>query len=98
MSDLINVSICLSDIPKEKIKQASNGKKYLNVAVARRREVNKFGQTHTVYVQQSKEEREANENRSYLGSGKEVVFGGSPVTAESVDQMPPADDHDDLPF
>ena len=38
MSDLINMSICVSDIPKSKIKQAENGKKYMNITVAKRRE------------------------------------------------------------
>lgn len=36
-------SICLTDIPKELIKTASNGKKYLNIDIYERKEVGKFG-------------------------------------------------------
>jgi hypothetical protein len=100
MSDLINISICLSDIPKDKIKQGKNGKKYLNITVARRREPDQYEQTHTVYVNQTQDERNEKSPRTYIGSGKEVIFGGAPVTAESVDSMPVAttSEDDDLPF
>jgi hypothetical protein len=92
---LINISICVSDIPKDKIKQATNGKKYLNLVCASRKEVSQYGETHTVYVSQTKEEREASVQTIYVGSGKEYV--PQPVTIESVENMPPAQD-DDLPF
>ena len=32
---MITLSICLSDLPKEKIQTASNGKKYINLVVDR---------------------------------------------------------------
>ena len=98
MSDLINMSICLSDIPKGKIKVGKNGKKYLSLSLARRREPDQFGQTHAVYVSQSKEEREAKENRTYLGSGKEIAFSGNPIPPKAVESMPVMDNNDDLPF
>lgn len=47
----IAVSICLSDLDKEAdIKTAKNGKKYLNVVIGERRNVGKYGETHTVSV------------------------------------------------
>lgn len=99
MADLITLSVCLTDIPKEKIKQADNGKKYLNICVAKRRETDQYGNTHTVYVSQTKEEREAKADKVYIGSAKEYVFTPTAATSESVDAMPPADDNDDsLPF
>lgn len=73
---MITLSICLSDLPKEKIQTASNGKKYINLVVDKRKEVGKFGETHTLYVSQSKEEREAKEDKKYVGSGKEYVYNG----------------------
>lgn len=94
---LISVSICLTDIPKDKIKQAANGKKYLNIVVAKRREVSQYGETHTVFVSQSKEEREQEEQKTYIGGGKEFAPVNA-VTTESVESMPPADDMSDLPF
>lgn len=93
---LISVSICLSDIPKDKIKQANNGKKYINLVVAKRREVSQYGETHTVFISQSKEEREAEGQKAYIGGGKEFIPTNA-VTTESVESMPPMVD-DDLPF
>lgn len=98
MSNLILASICLSEIPKEKIKVAANGKKYLNVCIAERREADQYGNTHAIYCSQEKEEREAKAEKKYIGSGR--AYNPQPVAAtpEAVDQMPPADDVDDLPF
>ena len=73
---MISLSICLSDLPKEKIQTASNGKKYINLVVDKRKEVGKYGETHTLYVSQSKEEREAKDDKKYVGSGKEYVYNG----------------------
>jgi len=94
---LISISICLSDIPKDKIKQATNGKKYINLVVASRKETSQYGETHTVFVSQDKEEREANLDKCYVGGGKEFVQQVK-ATVEDVDNMPPADNMDDLPF
>lgn len=41
-------SICLSDIPKELITTAKNGKKYLNVVVNQRRKIGQYGHTHYI--------------------------------------------------
>jgi len=73
---MITLSICLSDLPKEKIQTASNGKKYINLVVDKRKEAGKYGETHTLYVSQSKEEREAKYDKKYVGSGKEYVYNG----------------------
>ena len=59
--DLINVSICVSDIPKEKIVTAKNKKKYLNITVARMKEVDQYGKTHTVYIDEYKPKTEKND-------------------------------------
>ena len=72
---MITVSICLTDIPKEKITTSEkNGKKYLNIVVDHRKEVSTYGETHTVYLSQTKEEREAKAAKVYLGGGKEYKF------------------------
>ncbi|KAA6340124.1 hypothetical protein EZS27_011992 [termite gut metagenome] len=94
---LINISLCLSDIPRDKIKQAANGKKYINICVASLREISQYGETHTVYVSQTKEEREASTPTIFIGAGKE--FQPKPIlTAENVDAMPVANSSDDLPY
>lgn len=99
MSDFISVSLCVSDIPKALIKEANNGKKYLNISVSRMKEPDKYDQTHTVFISQTKEEREVGEPKIYIGKGKEIDFTPQAVTAESIESMPAmtaADD--DLPF
>jgi len=48
--DIVNVNLCLSDIPKEHIQKAQNGKEYVRLNVAAKREVGKFGDTHSVAV------------------------------------------------
>ena len=92
---LINISLCLSDLPKDKIKQATNGKKYMNLVCVSRKEVGLYGETHTVYVSQTKEEREKKLQPSYVGSGKEHP---QVVTTEIIEDMPPATNNDGLPF
>ncbi len=52
--DLINFSICLSDIPKEKIVTAKNKKKYISLTIARMKELDKYNKTHTVYIDEYK--------------------------------------------
>ncbi|MBQ5620025.1 MAG: hypothetical protein IIU94_03535 [Alistipes sp.] len=95
---LINLSICLSDIPKDRIKLANNGKKYLAISVQDLREADEYGNTHSVYATQTKEEREAKEKRTYIGRGKEVVFRAATPTIEDVESLPAAENLDDLPF
>ena len=89
--EIINISLCLSDIPKEAIKLSEkNGKKYLPIVVASRKEPDQYGNTHTVYVQQTKEERTAKKTKSYIGNGKAVSFDGNSNNNPQID--------DDLPF
>lgn len=71
---MILLNLCLTDLPKESIIKGKNGKLYINLVVDERREVGKFGDTHTVTLSQSKEEREAKKDKAYVGSGKEIIF------------------------
>lgn len=95
---LINLSICLSDIPKDRIKIANNGKKYLAITVQDLREADEYGNTHSLYCTQTKEAREAKEKRTYIGRGKEFVFQSARPSVEQVAELPVAEDIDDLPF
>ena len=97
---LINISVCLSDIPKDKIKLATNGKKYISLVVAQRKEVSQYDETHTVFVSQDKEERAAKLDKCYVGGGKEFTQTSTPVTVEDIEKMPVANpvEQDDLPF
>ncbi|QIY92207.1 hypothetical protein [Chryseobacterium gallinarum] len=91
MSKIINVRLELDKIDKTKIVVGEKGK-YLNIIVAERKETDQYGNTHTVYIQQTKEEREAKEEKVYMGSGKEFEF------ENDVKNLVPGSDDDDLPF
>jgi len=97
---LINISVCLSDIPKDKIKLATNGKKYISLVVAQRKEVSQYDETHTVFISQDKEERAAKLDKVYVGGGKEFTQTSAPVTVEDIENLPVANavEQDDLPF
>ena len=45
---MITVSICLTDLPKDKIAEAKNGKKYINIVVDKRKDVGNYGDTHRI--------------------------------------------------
>jgi hypothetical protein len=93
---MIVIDICLSDIPAEARKKSEkNGKVYAKFVVDERKSPDNYGNTHTVYVNQTKEEREAKKDKQYVGSGKEFVFDGKPSKTANVVQLP---DSDDLPF
>jgi hypothetical protein len=94
--DLIGISICLTDIPKGMIKQAKNGKKYINLCLSERKKAGEYGETHTLFVSQTKEERASGAQTVFVGSGK--AFAAQAVTLESIDSMPPMSDDNDLPF
>ena len=83
-------SICLTDIPKELIKTASNGKKYLNIDIYERKEVGKFGATHTIKASCKREEQKDGVNY-FIGELKPSAQAQAPQASE-------AHEHDDLPF
>mgnify|MGYP003299884142 CR=1 FL=1 len=95
---IINLSVCLTDLPKDKIKLAENGKKYISLTIRDLQTVDAYGNTHTLFVSQTKEERDAKANRTYVGRGKEVVFRAATPTIEDVESLPSAENLDDLPF
>lgn len=95
---IINLSVCLTDLPKDKIKLAENGKKYISLTLRDLQNADAYGNTHTLFVSQTKEEREAKANRTYVGRGKEVVFRAATPTIEDVESLPAAENLDDLPF
>ena len=69
---LININLCLSDIPREKIFTSKNGKQYLSICVTERKEPDNYGNDLTAYVNQSKEEREAKQPRQFIGTAKNL--------------------------
>jgi len=92
-NSIINIGITLSDIPKDKIINHSNGKKYINLTITAMKSPDSYNNTHTCFIQQTKEEREAKIDRVYLGKGKEFIFGNKPVSTAVSEE-----DDNDFPF
>lgn len=96
-------SICLSDIPKELITIANNGKKYLNIEVKEMRQPSQYGHTHTVKASVKKGERKDDVNY-YIGNLKPSKFGNetapqaAPAAATPEPQFDASNDPNDLPF
>lgn len=99
MADFITASICVSKIPREAIKVAENGQKYISIVIAEGKEPDAYGNTHYITLSQTKEQREAKEKKVYIGNGKAYQPKASaPVSAEDIAAMPSVTEADDLPF
>lgn len=48
--EFFSVSICLSDLPKEHITEAKNGKKYINLNINKKKEADQYGKDLSVQV------------------------------------------------
>lgn len=101
---MITIDICLTDLPKEKIKRANNGKAYIQLILSERQSVGQYGETHALAVGKTREEREAKVPTIYVGSGKEYR-PATQATPPPSQYAPPiqsapaaAEDADDLPF
>lgn len=85
MSALINLSIDVASLPKEKFVTGKNGKIYYNFTVAVNDET-RYNNNVSAFDAQTKEEREAKKPKSYLGNGKVVWTDGNIVKAEWEDE------------
>ena len=103
MAGIIKTSINLSAIPKDRIITGKKGK-YLPISITVNDETDQFGNQGPVAVDQTKEEREAKEPKTYLGNVRVVWTNGTfpeptPVQgAAKAAPQPVADTHYDIPF
>lgn len=75
MALIASISIDVKKIDKDKLVKGQ----YLNLDVAVRDETNQYGQNVSLYVSQSKEERESKVAKTYLGNGRVVWTDGKAV-------------------
>lgn len=68
------LDICLSDIPKERIKTASNGKKYLKAIINPRKAPDSDGYDHYIAAFVPKEDRNDGEGPAFIGRAQEKNF------------------------
>lgn len=104
MAGIINGTINLSNIPKDKIIDGKKGK-LIPFSITIKDEVDQFGNQGPVIVAQSKEEREAKSDKTYLGNVKVAWTNGKfpePAPRDGQSQAPQAKnqvvEQDDLPF
>lgn len=68
------VNLCLSDLPKDFIKEVTfkdgSKKKYINIVVADRKEPDARGNDHTAYLYVPKDKRVEGQKTLYVGTGK----------------------------
>lgn len=93
------LNICLSDIPKNRLKYSEKSNKvYVSLFVGERREADQFGNDLAVSMAKTKEERELGSETIYVGSGKTLVE--KPISSQEIAEMPavPQDVVNDLPY
>jgi hypothetical protein len=100
MSALINFSLRVDKLPKEKFVAGKDGAHYYNGTISINDETNEWGQNVSIIDSQTKEERDAKKPKTYLGNGKVVWNDGKITNAVKTDKAPETvtADADNLPF
>ncbi len=97
MSTLITGSIRVDKLPKEKFIMGKDGAVYYNFTISVQDET-RYGNNVAFMDSQTKEEREAKVQKTYLGNGKVIWTDGSITLAEKEDAKVEAAEESDLPF
>ena len=94
------LDLCLSDIPKELIKTASNGKKYLKAIINPRQQPDSDGYDHYVAAFVPKDQRQQGDRPAFFGRAQEKHYEDLPAdNRRPTPRQQPADDGTDgLPF
>jgi hypothetical protein len=99
MGSLISASIKASELKKIDPKKIITGEKdkYIPVTISVD-DISRFGKNVSIYIQQSKEEREKKETRQYLGNGSVIWTDGNIVKGQKDDGQNnnPASKQEDL--
>ena len=80
MSSIINLSIRVDKLPKEKFVMGKDGAVYYNCTLNINDDANQWGQNVSLTDSQTKEERDAKKAKNYLGNGN-VVWTDGKITA-----------------
>lgn len=98
MSAIINYSLRVDKLPKEKFIAGKDGAVYVNLTMSLNDET-RFGNNASIYISQTKEENESKKQRTYIGNGKVVWNNGNIVNAEKeVKEAVQEEVVSDLPF
>ncbi len=81
MGAIINYSLRVDKLPKEKFIAGKDGAVYVNLTMSVNDET-RYGNNASVMINQTQEEREAKKPRTYIGNGQVVWTDGNIVKAE----------------
>lgn len=98
MSALINVSLRVDKLPKEKFVSGKDGAVYYNFTIGVNDESNQYGQNVSLTDSQTKEEREAKKAKTYLGNGNVIWTDGNIKVADKKVEVTAKEVESDLPF
>lgn len=98
MGALINVSLRVDKLPKEKFVSGKDGAVYYNFTIGVNDESNQYGQNVSLTDSQTKEEREAKKAKTYLGNGNVVWTDGNIKVADKKVEATAKEVESDLPF
>ena len=98
MSTLVNASIRVDKLPKEKFIIGKDGAVFYNCTISISDETNQWGQNVSITDSQTQEEREAKKAKNYLGNGKVVWTDGKVTTATKQESKAAVEETSDLPF
>ena len=99
MSAIINLSIRVDKLPKEKFVMGKDGAVYYNCTLSVNDEANQWGQNVALTDSQTKEEREAKKAKNYLGNGNVVWTDGNIVAVKKEAAAQKTEEVEvDLPF
>ena len=87
MASIISASIDLTKIEKSKIYEGKKGK-YYPITIVLNDEVGQYGDSGYIQTEQTKEERDAKAQKSYLGNVKVVWTNGQNVTTTPKEGQP----------
>jgi|TARA_Y100000401_G_scaffold114394_1_gene116393 hypothetical protein len=101
MSVLMNASIRVDKLPKEKFIKGKDGAVYYNLTISIQDET-RFGNNVAITDSQTREEREAKKPKNYLGNGRVVWTDGNVLLAEREEEaeavVVEGENDKDLPF
>jgi len=98
MSALINLSLRVDKLPKEKFISGKDGAVYYNFTIGVNDDSNQWGQNVSATDSQTKEERDAKKPKSYLGNGNVVWTDGNIKIADKKVEATAKEIASDLPF
>lgn len=98
MSSIINLSIRVDKLPKEKFVKGKDGAVYFNCTLSINDEANQWGQNVSLTDSQTKEERESKKAKVYLGNGNVVWTDGKIKVVKKEAAPQQVEEESDLPF